>query len=153
MVFLPFGLSLGVYPILCFFRFIFVFLPSFLLLFTYRLKGNILFLFIYNITLDATVAGCLLSFAFHFVVPSCLSLYLQACFLFVCLFVCLFLLHTVWCAGLHFFCFLPACSLRLALHGQITLLYLRCVSLSRRLSPQSSSLCIMHQHGHWLCWM
>ena len=45
-----------------------------------------------------------------------------------------------WSAFFFFF-LLPACSLRLAWHGQVTLLCLRCVSLCRSLRPQSSYHC------------
>ena len=90
---------------------------------------------------------------FIFVVQSCLPLF-HCCFLFFMIFFLVFLLQVVWCAGLHMnlicFVFLALVLNAVGMHGQITLLYLQCLSLSRSLLPQSSSLCSEALHGHWL---
>ena len=69
--------------------------------------------------------GCLLCIVFHFCRAVLFPPFFPTALFFPVFFLVhlfLVLLQIVWCAGLHIFCFLRACSLRLALHGQITLL-------------------------------
>ena len=100
------------------------------------------------------VAGCLLCVVLCFLsyrpvslifVQMIFVLFFRFCFSFFLIHLFLFsffsLLQIVWCAGLHVFCFLRACSLRLASHSQITLLCFHCVSdVPRSLRPRGSSI-------------